>query len=189
MMFCAAMRWRLLAILAVMAITTACGNNGGDDDGTGTTTRSRPTPTTMSADEAAVRKVAEEWNREAIRLAVTPDPDDPALERYLTGALLRQFKTVQIQRLKDGLTSRASPENRAAARIISVEVDGNQAELQECIIDDRLLVRRATGEVLDDSVSTSRLRTVLSRDGGSWKLARSEEVARWEGVAGCAKTS
>jgi len=67
-----------------------------------------------------------------------------------------------------------------------ISVDGDRAVVQECVVNDNLVVRTGTGEVVDGSVATYNVRGDMQRVDGEWRLAAANQVQRWEGVAGCA---
>jgi hypothetical protein len=59
----------------------------------------------------------------------------------------------------------------------------------ECVVDDALVIRRATGAVTDDTVATHNVLADLERIDGAWRVSAVRLVQRWEGVAGCALVS
>ncbi len=183
MLSCAAVK-RWLVVLVLVGLTGAACGADVDDSGP-TTTKPQRTTTTTNPDEAAVRRVAEEWHAAALRLAANPDPADPALRRYLTGDLLGRYEADLARRAKDGLVVRAPPDSVAKYTIEEVRVTGDSATLRECSIDDLLLVSKKSGEVLDDEVVTSELETVAKKVNGDWRLARRMTRREWKGVARC----
>ncbi len=183
MLSCAAVKRAMVATVVAASLLAACST--GDDGGSGTTTRPKATHTTMSPDEAAVRKVAEEWANATDRLVRSPNPSDPALDRLLTGPMLAKFRADMTRRVKDELVARSPERSVASHTIKDVQVDGDRAVVLECFVDDLLLVDKASGAILNDSVSTYATRTVATRIGSRWKLSE-RTSRRTGGVSGCA---
>lgn len=119
----------------------------------------------------------------------TPDPDAPALRATATGEQLVAV-VGEAQANRDGGLAFAVRPNPADFRKVTViSTEGDRATVQECVVDDGLLVRQGSGEVVNDSVETHNARGELVREGGVWKVSRVELVQRWEGVGGCAAGS
>ena len=70
-----------------------------------------------------------------------------------------------------------------------LEVDGDHAVVQECVVVDGVIVRRDSGEIVNDDVATHNTRGELVRVDGVWKVSSARLIQRWEGVAGCALDS
>jgi hypothetical protein len=64
-----------------------------------------------------------------------------------------------------------------------------EATVQDCSVNDGVLYRVATGEIVDDSVVTNSVEAVLRLVDGSWKVESTRLLQKWEGVAGCALSS
>lgn len=58
--------------------------------------------------------------------------------------------------------------------------------LRVCRIDDRVVYKPATGEVVDDDVATKTVDARMVNEGGIWKVAGTSLLAGVEGVASCA---
>lgn len=71
-------------------------------------------------------------------------------------------------------------------RVEVVEIDRDHAVVQECVVSDGVIIRRDTGEVVNDEVATHNVRGELLRVDGAWRVSAAELIQRWEGVAGCA---
>ena len=147
----------------------------------------RPTTTSVpdTPDQAAVRKVAEAWSKAAFRLAGKPDPDDPALERYLTGEMLSGWKVEWKRRKEEGLLARMPVPSKSFYRVDEIVVKGSLAQLAECAVDDGILYQAGDGTVENDDVTTLELETIATKERGVWKLA-ARKSHKLEGVAGCA---
>ena len=74
--------------------------------------------------------------------------------------------------------------NEGAGEVI--EVGGDRAVVQECVVDDQVVVRRDSGAVVNDAVASHNVRGELKRVGGVWRVSEARLIQRWEGVAGCA---
>ena len=70
-----------------------------------------------------------------------------------------------------------------------IEIDGDRAVVQECVVSDGVVVRRDTGEVVNDEVNTHNVQAELTRVDGVWKVSSARLLQRFEGVAGCALAS
>jgi hypothetical protein len=61
--------------------------------------------------------------------------------------------------------------------------------VQECVVADGVIIRRDSGEVVNEEVATHNVRGELVRVDGVWRVSSARLVQRWEGVAGCALAS
>ncbi len=91
--------------------------------------------------------------------------------------------------LEDALALRRPGPDPVRSSVKVVNVSGEEAVLQECVIDDDVVYRYTTGEVVNASVATNSVEATMRRVDGAWKLASTRLVQRWEGVAGCARSS
>lgn len=119
----------------------------------------------------------------------TPNPQDPALAQFATGNQLEAVIAETQKNLDQGRAFQAAPNPANFRRVTVASVEGDRAEVQECFVDDGQVIDRATGTVLDDSVSTQNVIGNLRFVDGSWKVSGSRLVQDWEGVAGCALAS
>lgn len=166
--------------------TTTTADSAGND-----TTTSAPTTSTTepaaggTVEEQIVARYKAFW---AARFEANspPNPDDPALREYGTGEALDQI-VAEAQSNKDaGLEFRASDHPAGTQRVTVISVDGDRATVQECVVDDGLVVRRSSGAVVNDAVATHNKEGEMRRVDGKWRLASFRVVQRWDGVAGCA---
>ena len=118
-----------------------------------------------------------------------PNPDDPALPEFSTGEQLGQVRTETKANLDQGLALRAAANPTNIQRVTVVSVEGDHAVVQECVVDDAVVIRRDGGEVVNESVTTQNVRGELERVDGRWRVSRVVLVQQWEGVAGCANGS
>jgi hypothetical protein len=208
-------RWRAAAVLGAAVLLVSCGGDDDDSDalpedettstttdrttttrsdtttstsGDSPTTTGRGTPADSTEQEIIDRYVAF-WQARFAANSGAPNPDDPALAEYATGEQLTAVVAETQRNLDGGLAFRAR-ENPANFREVTVlSVDGNHAVVQECFVDDGLVVERATGDVVNDTVATHSVRGELDRVQGEWRVSRTQLVQRWEGVNGCARAS
>ena len=91
--------------------------------------------------------------------------------------------------IDSGVAFERAAEPHNIQRVTVVEIDGDRAVVQECVVDDGLVVSRDTGEVVDDSVSTHNVQAEMLRVDGVWKVSEARLLQQFEGVAGCALAS
>lgn len=197
----------LAAVLALVAL--AC--SGDDDDqpvaeasASTTTNRDNATTTTQrgstttagtstgeqpaefdSLEDEIVARYEGYWDA---RFAANspPNPEDPALREYATGEQLDHVIDEVATNLADGVEFRR-PDDPVGFRTVNVvSVDGDAAVVQECVVNDTVVVRSDSGEIVDDSVATYNVRGDMRKVDGEWRLAAANQLQRWDGVAGCA---
>lgn len=117
------------------------------------------------------------------------NPDHPGLREYATGDQLETAVAGIRQNEAEGLAVRRPEDSGRRSEVQVVSVDGDQATVQECFVDDGVVYRVESGEVINDSVATHNVRGAMERVDGEWRLSSSSLVQRWEGVAGCALSS
>ncbi len=144
------------------------------------------TPTTQDAATEIVARYNQFWEVrfEANRHPV--NPSDPRFGQYATGQQLDNLLTETRQRRDQGLAIRRPDQSVAQRRVKVVDVVSESATLHECSVNDGVVYRVATGQVVDDSVVTRSVVATMRRVDGTWKLAETRVVQQWEGVAGCA---
>lgn len=145
-------------------------------------------PQTTAEQEVIDRYVAY-WAARFDANSGTPDPEDPALREYTTGPQLDAVIAETQSNLDQGLAFQSAAEPHDYQRVNVVELDGDRAVVQECVVSDGVIVRRATGEVVNDDVATHNVRGELTRVDGVWRVSEARLIQRWEGVAGCALES
>ena len=115
-----------------------------------------------------------------------PNPDLPGLREYATGKQLDNVIDETRRNLEGGLAVRHPERSVARSTVRVVEIKGDAATLQECAVDDGIIYRFQTGEIVNSSVATHSVSATMQRTDGAWKLADTKLLQRWEGVAGCA---
>lgn len=207
-------------VLVVGALAVGCGGDDGRNDlapltsssttddpspsrPTETSTSTTPsTPTTSAPPETSGPTGADAAEQEVIdrylgywaaRLEANsgvPDPAHPGLAEFATGPQLEAAMSEAQSNLEAGLAYRQREDPSAIQRVEVVSIEGDVAVVQECYVDDGLVVRQDTGEVVDDDISTHNVRGDLVReDGGPWRVSAVRAIQVWEGVAGCALVS
>lgn len=126
------------------------------------------------------------WNARLDANTGTPNPDAPALAEYAAGAQLAQVKTETQTNLTDGVALRRAEKRIGIQRVTIVELGADHAVVQECVVDDAVVIRRDSGEVINDAVTTQNVRGELDRIDGKWRVTKAVLVQQWDGVAGCA---
>ena len=129
------------------------------------------------------------WNARFNANAGVPNPDDPALRDFATGRQLDAVVAETQSNLDSGVAFERAAEPHNIQRVTVVEIDGDRAVVQECVVDDGLVVSRDTREVVDDSVSTHNVQAEMLRVDGVWKVSEARLLQQFEGVAGCALAS
>lgn len=212
--------WAVVLLVGVLAVGCAGGDDrtdpapptssapeGSDSStrpttGLTSTTSSSTTSTTSSPPETSDPTGADSAEQEVIdrylgywaaRLEANsgvPDPAHPGLAEFATGAQLEAAMSEAQSNLEAGLAYRQREDPAAIQRVEVVSIEGDVAVVQECYVDDGLVVRQDTGEVVDDDISTHNVRGDLVReDGGPWRVSAVRAIQVWEGVAGCALVS
>ena len=110
----------------------------------------------------------------------------PALRDFATGAQLDAVVAETQANLEQGLALRQADDPLDYQRVDVIEIEGDRAVVQECVVDDLVVVRRDTGAVVNDAIATHNVRGELLKVDGVWRVSQARLVQRWEGVAGCA---
>lgn len=171
--------------LTLSAIASACG----DDDSSGasstdptSTTKPETTPTTLSPEEEVEAAYLAFWDM-ATRLAEDPDPDDPEIPQRASGQALGN--------LVDGLTTLRAANQRTELRdnyehnVLSVEIDGDSARLEDCAVDDAQIVDAETGNPVRESTVTELVEVTLVRSQQRWLVDSSSRIHAWNGPVEC----
>lgn len=200
---------RTLAIGLVLAVAACSGDDtpGADSerDETSTThaaaTSTTDSSTTTTSAAAPRSTVADPLHQEIIdryiaywdaRFAAnsgTPNPADPALVEYATGAQLEAVIAETQANLDQGLALRPAGAPHNLRRVNVVSVEGDLAVVQECYVADGVVYRRTNGEIVNDDVATHNVRGELRLVDGAWRVSHTRLAQRWEGVDGCALAS
>lgn len=154
-----------------------------------TTSTSGSTPPGESTEEEIVARYIAYWDARFAANSGTPNPDDPALRDFATGAQLDAVIAETRANLENGLAFRPAANPSDIQRVDVIQLEGDHAVVQECVVTDGVIYRRDTGEVVDGEVYTQNIRGELQRVDGVWRVSSARLVQQWEGVAGCAHAS
>jgi hypothetical protein len=191
-------RPRLASVRAAVAVAMAavilasCSDNDGaiarDTTTSSTTRRSTTTTSTDPGDavEAEIAAAYETASRAFIEAAAIPDPDFPAFIGTHVGPMLEQRREVLTGLRADGRAIRYPPNSQYRIEVQDVEIDGEVARLDVCVVDDGERVVVSTGDVVAGGIGTVQARAAMQLVDGEWRLAERTQEAEWEGVAGCA---
>lgn len=171
--------------------STTASTSSTSRDTTTTTTEATPVITApgTTAEQEVIDRYVGYWNARFNANAGVPNPDDPALRDFATGRQLDAVVAETQSNLDSGVAFERAAEPHNIQRVTVVEIDGDRAVVQECVVDDGLVVSRDTGEVVDDSVSTHNVQAEMLRVDGVWKVSEARLLQQFEGVAGCALAS
>lgn len=185
---------RRIAVVALIGVLvlTACGSS--DDDGAiprGTTTSTVRRTTTTAAqatdDEQTITARYEAFWDARFKANQEPvDPDAPALREYATGEQLDHVIAETAQNRTLGLAFRRPEKSVYRRRVRVLSVRGDSAHLYDCVTNDGIVYRVATGEIIDSSVGTNSLDVTMRLVDGGWKLESAKLLQKWDGVGGCA---
>lgn len=150
---------------------------------------SASTPATQRVEDEIIARYEGFWKARFAANSGIPNPDDPALREFATGEQLETVINETRANLEHGLAFRRAANPSDIQRVTVVEVDGDHAVVQECVVADGVIVRRDTGDAVNKDVATHNVRGELARVDGVWKVSSARLIQRWEGVAGCARAS
>ncbi len=137
-------------------------------------------------EKQAIIETGQGFHRVAAAINKPPDPANPELRLYATGRAYDEVLTATQKNQREGITVRSPANSQARYEPEVVSIDGDNALVRECSVDDGVVYEMATGRVINDAVVT-RLSTIfVTREGGRWKVTTAQTDQRWEGVAGCA---
>lgn len=151
-----------------------------------TTTSTSPPDGGQVEERGLVERYVGFWDARLAANEAPPNPDDPALAEFATGPQLDNVVAETRRRLDDGLALRAADPSRTSHDVSVLRQTADRAELQDCFVNDGIVYRTNTGEVVDDSVVTRSVSADMVLIDGVWKLERATVVQQWEGIAGCA---
>lgn len=153
------------------------------------TTPSTSSPGGQTVEEEIITRYTAYWDARFSANSGTPNPDDPALREYATGDQLDAVIAETRANLEQGLAFRPAEDPVGIQRVNVLEVQGDHAVVQECVVTDGVIFRRDTGEVVDGEVYTQNVRGELQQVDGVWRVSSARLIQQWEGVAGCAHAS
>ena len=118
------------------------------------------------------------------RLNGAPDPADPEIAQRAVDPSLSAIRDLLTTRRAQGLVERYDGVPYHVDTSVT-DVASGRASFVGCIVDGALLVNAATGEVVNDKVSTSRIAGDLTLDAGTWKMQRFDVLKKSDGEVSC----
>jgi hypothetical protein len=188
-----AVRKVLIAALAGVVVVSGVGCGGDDEEEGSTASTTTAAPTTTTLDEKTRKEVAAKaaylayWDAYMEATTEPVDPELPAMQELVTS----DHKRVVTRNLEDrqarGEAVRRPAGSQATHEIQSAELqpDGS-VKIIECEVDDAVVYVVATGAVIDDALVTKLATADMVEVDGSWRVAHSEVIQRWQGVVECA---
>jgi hypothetical protein len=189
------------AVLVTALVLSSCGGSAGPaaspaDPTTSTSSSARPSSTGTTAGSTPGTEPTPDAQVFAAYLSALkafddalsdpPNPSDPLLAQTMVDPMLAQTVKLAGEWRGTGQASKYPPDSVHRITLISGSVSGNQATIESCNVDDGIVYEPASGQVVNDKVTTVHDRATLMLVDGAWKLATREQVEKWEGVAGCA---
>jgi hypothetical protein len=192
-------------VLAAAALAGGCGDDEGGIPPASTVEQAAPTSTAATSTSVASTSSSSTgttnpnpehqvildrylafWEARFAANEEPVNPDSPAFAEYATGPQLANVRAETARNAAEGVAFRLpeSTISRRTPRVVSVA--GDTAQLQDCVVDDGIVYRITTGEVVNDSVSTRNVSAVMRLVDGEWRLEAATIIQQWEGVAGCA---
>jgi len=124
-----------------------------------------------------------------LRVNNPPSPDDPQIAQLTTGPALPALRDLIVTNRAQGLVLQA-PAGGPGPHVVTLQsVDGSVAKLSDCTVDNLVVVRVSTGEVVNGNVVTKLISATLVNDAGTWKVSQYDFLQRWDGVTSCDASS
>jgi hypothetical protein len=166
-------------MIAAAFLALTAGTCHSDDDAD---SRSDRTTTTVSPESEVETAYLAFWDM-AVRLAESPDPNDPEIAQRASGDAKADLVD-GLQRLQSqGRHSEFGPQY--GHDVLLVKIVGDTATVEDCAVDDSKIVNRETGEIVVEGVGTERLSATVLRTGGGWIVDKFVQVEAWQGAVEC----
>jgi hypothetical protein len=177
----------LALVMGFMLAALGCSSDG-DTKATPTTRRppTSTTSTTLTTEDQVLQAYQAFWEARDAANQAPPSPEHPALREYATGDQLKNVVEETRQHRDDGLAFRLPANSISEHRALVRTINGDEATVQDCATDDGIVYRIEGGKIINDAVVTRNITATMKRQDGKWKLASTQVVQKWEGVAGCA---
>jgi hypothetical protein len=166
-------------MIAVAVLALTAGTCSSDDDSDSTSDR---TTTTVSPETEVETAYLAFWDM-AVRLAESPDPNDPEIAQRASGDALTDLVDGLQSLQSQGRHSEFGP--RYGHDVLSVKIVGDTATVEDCAIDDSKIVNRETGEVVVEGIGTERLSATVLRTDDGWVVDKFVQVEAWQGAVEC----
>lgn len=183
-----AVRW-LAAVALTACLAAGCGSSGGSAKPSTTTAAPATDASPVTTRDELKDQILADYRKanNAYHDAINAgDPDLPSLEATHTGTNLLTVRTGVIKLISKGQRGKDGPHSRDTSRATVQQVLEGRAIIQDCQIDDGLLIDAQSGAIFNDAAVTKLLSVELTRDGGAWRVSSSLQKSRWNGIAGCA---
>ena len=185
-------------LAACVPLAAACGGASGSEERSATTTTEAPSTTeppatTTSLDPQAQALADAEAAylayEEASNVAATDpvNPQHPELQALITGDQRLHSNSELGGFLADGEAARPAEPSQynVDVQAATPQSDGSVL-LHVCRVDDSVIYKVATGEVVNDDVVTKTVDALMVTENGAWKVSSTTVIARTPGVASCA---
>jgi hypothetical protein len=162
----------------VFALALTAATCGGDDDDS-----SSGHPTTTESREAAVKADYLAFADMGARLLKAPDEADPEIATRTTGSAMSDL-IASLKALRTaGLRYELGPDY--AHHVQSVDLNGDKATLDVCIVDDSKQVEAATGKVTAEGTTTVQWTVEMRKKNQYWLVEKVTEESVQQGVRRC----
>lgn len=151
------------------------------------TTTASTTTTAVSTPEDPedeVRAAYLEAMRAYFEMVRDPDPADPRIERWFTGASRLRVTQVMTDLAAGGV--HVVYDERPTPTIEAVSVDGDRATVRVCLIDRSVQVD-SDGRVVDDTNISELNQARLTRSNHRWTVTTQRGIDAWPDDAGCSR--
>jgi hypothetical protein len=176
---------RPIVVLTVAALASACAGHTTHQADEATTSTTRATTTTTPDPKTAVLAAYQRFWQVWLEANNPPNPNDPRLAEVDTGAQLSLDRAAIRKNLADGIAFRKASPSRADHRIAMISLSANRALLQDCSLDDGIVIDRSSGSVVNADVLTYLWKVTLVKKGGQWKVEDNTKVRKWPGANDC----
>jgi len=176
------------AVTLVLMLAAACGRSDPPTAPFLRTPKTEPSATTAvtgTDTEHAIsnyRMFWEVW----VQANDPPNASFPALVELATsGELLLVRSNIEAVKAKHEIF-RNRPDSRRSHRITVLQATTDQIILQDCNVDDGLVLDSRTLATTNEAVSTHLWRATMTKEGGHWKLSDNTQIQKWVGESECA---
>jgi hypothetical protein len=114
-----------------------------------------------------------------------PNPNDPRLAEVDTGAQLVRDRAQISGNLTAGVAFKKASPSRANHRTVVITATPARVVVEDCSLDDGVVVNRASGAVVNADVVTYLWRVTLVSRGGLWKVEDNTRLGKWRGSNDC----
>jgi hypothetical protein len=179
---------RPIVVLTVTATAFACAGHPStraSDPTLAPATSVTSAPTTTQDPKAAVLAAYQRFWQVWLEANNPPNPTDPRLAEVDTGAQLERDRAEISRNRAAGITFKKATPSRADHRAFVLRLAGASALLEDCSLDDGVVVSRSSGSVINADVITYLWRVTIVKKGGLWKVADNTRLGKWRGANNC----